>query len=128
MASIANEVFDWVNAQPWVPGQINFNVVRDDATLPWYGMTVAEADTVLMFLCNKEGGSATIEFVTYADERYGGYTIAETLRENIEKNIRGLLTTITVWNVGSTGTLSGDTPQGQIMSYTFEVTLAWEVN
>lgn len=125
MASLAQEIHTWINAQAWVPGVVNFNVVRPDAADPWYLMAVTASENEIKTLCESEGGVLTLTFSGFGSQRYDTYTVTDQLRSDIQKNLRGAITGFDVWMVLSDGAVSSQTIDNQINEYTFDITVSW---
>ena len=123
--SIAKEFHTWVNAQPWVPAVINFNVARPQSVDPWYVMEVSDAVNESVTLCSS-GGEMTIEIRVFGSERYNAYEALEALREEIEDNLRYALPSYNVWKVLTAGTVALGTVEESIIEYSCDIIISWE--
>jgi len=124
--SIAQDFHQWINAQSWVPGVVNFNVSYPSGEDPWYVMNVTEQEHETLTFCQSDGGSSTVEITGYGSQRYDVFSELETLRENIQNNLRGVIGSSSVWRCLTTGTVSTGTVENQINEYSFEVEISWE--
>ena len=114
-----------VNAQPWVPAVINFNVARPQSVDPWYVMEVSDAVNESVTLCSS-GGEMTIEIRVFGSERYNTYEALEALREEIEDNIRYALPSYNVWKVMTSGTVALGTVEESMIEYSCDIIISWE--
>jgi len=123
--SVAQEFHEWINAQSWVPGVINFNIARPDNADPWYVMTVSDAVNESVTLCSK-GGEVTVEIRAFGSERYNAYEELEALRKEIEDNLRYALPSYNVWKVITSGTVALGAVEESIIEYSCDIVISWE--
>ena len=123
--SLAKEFHTWVNAQPWVPAVINFNISRPQTEDPWYVMQVSDATNASVTLCSN-GGEMTIALQAFGSERYNTYDELEALREEIEDNLRYALPSYNVWKVITSGTVALGTVEESIIEYSCDIVISWE--
>ena len=124
--SIAEDFHQWVNSQPWIPGTIHFNVSYPKTADPWYVMAVTETERDTLTFCQVDGGLTTIEITGFGSGRYPVFQELETLRENIQNNLRGQIGTSSIWRTLTLGTVSIGAIDNQINEYSFEIEISWE--
>lgn len=123
--SLGKDIYTWVNTQTWIPARINFNVARPADADPWFVMSITSAENTSGLLCNKYGGEMVITVEGYGSERYLTYEVMETLRVNIQDNLRGAISAYDVWRVLSSGAVSSGEIENQMNSYTFDIMVSW---
>lgn len=126
--SLAREFHTWLNAQSFIPGQVNFNVASEYTSEPYYVMVPVSDPMERTSLCKTDTGQALWRFDGFGIQRYDLYDIMDKLRKDIMAQARRVMGAYSVWFVESTGVTGYGTEDRRIYRYTFTLTLHWEDN
>lgn len=128
MANFTQDLQEFINAQVWAPGFIEFDAAPDFSGDENYIMIPVDDPGERSFMCSLDSGQAVIEFNGYARDRYTLYSKMVDLRVAIRYQVRGKLPNYDLWFVRCTGVSGFGTEEQNVYRYTFEMTTRWEVN
>lgn len=126
MASFGQALHEWVNAQSWAPGVIQFDVQPLKPPYPYYTMVPIGDDGARLDMCASDEGQTIIQFNGYGTDRYELYEAMDALRANLWQ-ARNDIPDFRLWNVTVTGVTGYGTEEIRVYRYSLEMTNIWEV-
>lgn len=126
MASFVEELFTWVNAQTWKPGDIQFDVQPLKPPYPFFTMVPIGDAGVFNGMCATDAGQTVVQFNGYGTDRYTLYGQMDTFRKNLW-SVLNSIPGFHLWDVRITGITGYGTEDELVYRYSLEITNIWEV-
>lgn len=125
--SFMNELFTFINAQPWIPGHIAFDVKPQSVDDPYFNMLAITDAGLTGEFCASDSGQTIVQFNGYGTSRYTLHDAMDQLRKDVLK-ARNALPSYSLWHLRTTGVIGYGTEDVSVYRFTFELQCMWRIN
>ena len=122
--SFIGELYEWVNAQSFIPGPIAFDVHPENPGDGYYVMSPVSDEGTTGEFCAVDSGRTVIEFSGYGSDKVSLFEAMDKLRKDLV-SVRNKLTTHSLWYLRMTGVIGYQTEDVRIYRYSFTMETVW---